>query len=378
MDKVIIDNNESTVNVSDDFGLGGVTLERQSAPKAPKKQFGGLKAKPAFKPKPMPFHDTTFENFANQDKKIRQRQIREEEEEDDDESEVPDEVEDSIAGYGQDEPDDEDPVPSHGFKTIEDEKTDILYRFHRLEGKGIKTSKKFTMFSDIREMRMELLKLKKDSEMNANIKFSKRLLVAFVSGTEFLNKRYDPVGMELDGWSENVMTSVNDGEFDSILERLTEKYSGRVNTPPELDLMLALGSSALMFHITGTMFKNTNQFGGSDGMQDAVNNAFNSMNRESTDDKGPMDMKGPSVDLSNFGSMFGSVGNDEGGLLPRPQPGKRRPKAPSIESSDDDSDEPSVVATSETKNVSFQTEGGTRRRGRKPTIVATKEQTIDI
>lgn len=183
--------------------------------------------------------------------------------------------------------------------------------------------------------------------------------------------------MELDGWSENVMTSVNDGEFDSILERLTEKYSGRVNTPPELDLMLALSSSALMFHITSSMFKNTQQFGESNGMQDAVNNAFNSMNRESMDEKGPMDMKGPSVDLSNFGSMFGSMGNDDGGLLPRPQPGKRRPKAPSM-SSDSSEEEASVVATSETKNVSFQTEGGTRRKGRKPTVVATKEQTIDI
>ena len=38
---------------------------------------------------------------------------------------------------------------------------------------------------------------------------------------EFLNKRFDPLSIELDGWSENVMGSVNDGEFDSILESLS-------------------------------------------------------------------------------------------------------------------------------------------------------------
>jgi hypothetical protein len=375
MDKVIIDDNETSVNVKDDFGLGGVTLERGSSYKPSKKKFSGFsnKPKPVFKPKPMQFNDTTFESFANQDKKISQPIPEESDnEEEDDDNDV---QEDSIAGYGEDEPSYEEPVPSPGFKTIEDEKQDILYRFHRLESKGIKPSKKFTMFSDIREMRQELLKLKKDSEMNANIKFSKRLLVAFVSGSEFLNKRYDPVGMELDGWSENVMTSVNDGEFDSILERLTEKYSGRVNTPPELDLMLALSSSALMFHITSTMFKNTQQFG-SDGMKDAVNSAFNSMNSRESDDadeRGSMDMKGPSVNLSNFGEMFGSSGNS-GGLLPIPKPGvQRRNKAPSISTEDSDED-----VVSETKNVSFQTEGGTRRRGRKPSVVATKEQTIDL
>jgi len=397
MDKVIIDNNEETIKISDNIGLGGVTLDRKPSFTGVKKAWtpnkpsftgnGNVPKKPIFK-KPPVFNDTSFVNFANQEKKAHNEppEIHEDDEENNEsESENDSQNEDSIAEFGNDEQE-EDTIPSQGYKTIEDEKQDILYKFHRLDGRGIKTSKKFTMYSDIREMRMELAKLRKDSEMNSNIKFSKRLLVAFVSGSEFLNKRYDPVGMELDGWSESVMTNVNDGEYDTIMERLSEKYSGKVQSPPELDLMIALGSSALMFHITSSMFKrgpnnipNNVNMG---PMTDAVKNAFENMNKkrqEPADEPNynseTRDMRGPSVDLSHFGSMFGNTMNQQSEndytseILPYPQATKQHKPPPSVISTDQSED---------TKNVTFETQGGTKRRGRKPKIIATKENTINI
>ena len=141
--------------------------------------------------------------------------------------------------------------------------------------------------------------------------------MTLVSGMEFLNKRYDPLGLELNGWSENVMENMNDGDYDNVLERLHEKYSGKVNTPPEMELMMSLAGSAIMFHMTSSMFKNTgasiNDFvkQNPNFMQDMMNKATKKQEqnndnenddfKDENDDDGRREMKGPSMDLSMFG-----------------------------------------------------------------------------
>jgi hypothetical protein len=77
-----------------------------------------------------------------------------------------------------------------------------------------------------------------------------------VTGCEFLNTRYNPFSFELDGWSEQVHESVDD--YDDIFEELHDKYkdSGS-NMAPELRLLISLGGSAFMFHLTKRMFSNS-------------------------------------------------------------------------------------------------------------------------
>ena len=80
--------------------------------------------------------------------------------------------------------------------------------------------------------------------------------MGFVTGCEFLNTRYNPFSVELDGWSEQVHESVDD--YDDIFEELHDKYkdSGS-NMAPELRLLISLGGSAFMFHLTKKMFSNS-------------------------------------------------------------------------------------------------------------------------
>jgi hypothetical protein len=96
-------------------------------------------------------------------------------------------------------------------------------------------------------------KIKKFVETQAAIKFSRRCLMACVTGLEFLNKKFDPFSVKLEGWSENVMENVDD--YDNIFERLHEKYSGKTEIAPEIELLLTLGGSAFMFHLTNTLLK---------------------------------------------------------------------------------------------------------------------------
>ena len=79
------------------------------------------------------------------------------------------------------------------------------------------------------------------------------MLMAAINGIEFLNNRFDPFDIKLDGWSEQVNENIND--YDEIFSELYEKYKSRASMAPELKLLFQLGGSAMMVHLTNTMFK---------------------------------------------------------------------------------------------------------------------------
>ena len=208
--------------------------------------------------------------------------------------------------------------------------------------------------------------------------------MAFVSTTEFLNKRYDPMGVELNGWSETVMENMNDGDYDNIFERLHDKYAGKMNTPPELELLISLAGSAAMFHMTSTMFRSVPNMKemarNNPEMKDAMKNMAEQLMKaqasvpsmepqeETFDTSGRREMRGPSVDLSQFGNFMPP---------PQMQSMKSEPKVafqptPSSSGVSSDSSEQSGLSV---KKVSVS-EGGTRR-GRKPKAMS-KENTIDL
>ena len=102
-------------------------------------------------------------------------------------------------------------------------------------------------------MRYEKKRIIEEREAENSIKFQRKMMMAFITGLEFLNNRYDPFDIKLDGWSESVHENVND--YDEVFEELHEKYKEKTHIAPELKLMLMLGGSAFMFHLTSTMFK---------------------------------------------------------------------------------------------------------------------------
>ena len=92
----------------------------------------------------------------------------------------------------------------------------------------------------------------KQAEVDVSVKFQQKVLMAAVTGLEFANKRFDPLGAKLDGWSESVMDNLDD--YDAIFAKLHEKYKERADLPPELQLLVTLAGSAFMFHVTKSLF----------------------------------------------------------------------------------------------------------------------------
>ena len=134
------------------------------------------------------------------------------------------------------------------------EKKEIIYQLDRLESKGFKVPFKFNMNSDLEEMRAEYNRLIREKELDGSVRFQQKMLMAFISGTEYMNSRYDPFAIKLDGWSEQVNENIND--FDDIFEELHYKYKATgKKMAPELRLFISLSGSAFMFHLTSRMFK---------------------------------------------------------------------------------------------------------------------------
>jgi hypothetical protein len=141
------------------------------------------------------------------------------------------------------------------------------------------------------------------------------MLMAFVTAIEFLNNRFDPFELKLDGWSENVHESI--GEYDDVFEELHEKYKSTGKVSPEIKLLLTLGGSAFMFHLTNNIFKSAMpQFESAIGSNpDILNNMMNKKNQNNN----PMSSNTPNMGMGNMGmgnmGMGGGGGLDIGGLL---------------------------------------------------------------
>ena len=132
-------------------------------------------------------------------------------------------------------------------------KREILYQFDRMEKKGMRLPRKFTMASSLDEMKSEYDRLRRDRDIDTSVKFNRKTMITVISGLELLNNYFDPLGAKLDGWSENINENIED--YDDIFEDLHEKYKGKAKMSPEVRLLMMLGGSAFMFHMSNTMFK---------------------------------------------------------------------------------------------------------------------------
>ena len=143
------------------------------------------------------------------------------------------------------------------LSTEESLKQKLIYlrKLEALEKKGIKLTKKYTMNDPLAEMQGEYEMIKSEKEKSNSVKFQGKMLMAAVSAIEFLNGKFDPFDIKIDGWGESV--SENMEEYDDVFGELHEKYGGKTKMAPEIKLLFMLGGSAAMLHMTNTMFKSS-------------------------------------------------------------------------------------------------------------------------
>ena len=145
--------------------------------------------------------------------------------------------------------------PKLSSREMEKKKQEILIKLISLEKKGIALTKNYSLKSSLEELEFEYETQRYSAEIDASVKFQQKILMAGITGIEFLNKKFDPLGAKLEGWSESVMDNITD--YEEIFKKLHEKYQERASMPPELQLLVTLVGSGFMFHLTNTLFKSS-------------------------------------------------------------------------------------------------------------------------
>jgi len=133
------------------------------------------------------------------------------------------------------------------------EKFKFLRKLDALEKKGVELTKKYTMESNLAEMQGEYEMIMEEKSKQNSVKFQGNMMMAIINGIEFLNNRFDPFDVKLDGWGEQINENITD--YDDIFSELHDKYKSKASMSPELKLLFQLGGSAMMVHMTNTMFK---------------------------------------------------------------------------------------------------------------------------
>jgi hypothetical protein len=140
--------------------------------------------------------------------------------------------------------------PSSGLSDREKrrKKRLMLKKLEDWQAKGVlRSSERFTMESSYEEIEDEYETAMEDKRKKDSIKLQGWWFMTFVNSVEYANAAFDPFGLNLDGWGEQVNEDID--SYEEIFAELHEKYKGG-KMAPELSLLLRLGFSAAVVNFT--------------------------------------------------------------------------------------------------------------------------------
>ena len=185
------------------------------------------------------------------------------------------------------------------------EKFKYLRKLEDLEKKGVTLSKRYNMDSNLDEMIGEYETILAEKERSNSVKFQGKMMMACITGLEFLNNKFDPFDIKLDGWGEQINENID--EYDDIFAELHEKYKSKAKMSPELKLLFQLGGSALMVHMSNTLFKSSMP-----GMDDIMRQNPELMKQFTQAAVSSMGQSNP-----GFSGFMNNVFQENGGSTPR-------------------------------------------------------------
>lgn len=204
---------------------------------------------------------------------------------------------DDILMYNNDNIQDE-PYMSH--EEIQQEKAYYLSQLKRLSDKGYHSSRRLNYEHTLNEIKSEVLKIRKEIEINRGINYCRQGLMFCVNTIEMLNNKYDPFSVDLDGWS-NIMMADKES-YDDVFEELYEKYSTDMKIAPELKLISMVAGSALMFHLQKSLInKQFSNNSGGGGIFESLASKLGKMgSANTTNPPQEQKMKGPSINTDEL------------------------------------------------------------------------------
>jgi hypothetical protein len=130
-----------------------------------------------------------------------------------------------------------------------EEKLELLGRLQYFsDEKGFKPFRVLGPDDTLEDIRYEVFRAQREMSKKRNVKMMQKALVTVGAGIEMANSWYNPLQLRLDGFSKSLLLSMR--EYDDIFEELHWKYCDAIAMPPEMKLVLTLGSSVWFFHMS--------------------------------------------------------------------------------------------------------------------------------
>lgn len=137
---------------------------------------------------------------------------------------------------------------------IQMEKQRYLMKIERLTKQGFYPKRRLGLQSNLEDIKFEYECLFTERGMEKAIKEWREDIVLYAAGGEKVNV-WAKKPLKLDNWSKQIYRDAQDGDFDPIFEQLHDKWGGSSMLPPELQLVKAMGMSAVRFHFSQQVAK---------------------------------------------------------------------------------------------------------------------------
>ena len=130
-----------------------------------------------------------------------------------------------------------------------DEKIELLAEWDELAKKSRdRNLKRFTIDSDLDEIRLEIKKVKAQKKRENALKFMGLMTYTAAKGVEMMFDKIEFVNVDLNGWSGALKHNMSD--FDEVFAELYDKYRGSgKGLPPEVRFLFLFLTSAVQFVI---------------------------------------------------------------------------------------------------------------------------------
>lgn len=115
------------------------------------------------------------------------------------------------------------------------------------EKKYVKHNSHFTMDSPYDEIEDEYEAVVEEKRKKDSVKLQGWWFTTIVNSLEYANAMFDPFGLNLDGWGEQISEDLD--SYEEIFNELHDKYKGG-KLSPEISLLLRVAFSASMVNIT--------------------------------------------------------------------------------------------------------------------------------
>lgn len=139
-------------------------------------------------------------------------------------------------------------------KSLKFKKMELLAKLYDIQKAGRTLTRQYNINSEIEDMEMEI-RYQTDLENKKNsVNLCKSFLLNATTAIEFLNDRYDPFGLQLRGWGDQMKLNIDN--YNDVFGELYEKYKGSGRKiEPEVKFIFMFTASIASFHATKTLTK---------------------------------------------------------------------------------------------------------------------------